>query len=242
MKKLVLILTLTLVFSSLALYISAEENSDKPDKKMSCPMMQQKMEKDAKGMEGMGMMDGCKMCPMMQQGGMSSDMKGMDHKQMMGGMMGKDSMQPMMGKPYGMISCFEHLDLSKEQKDKITDILTSHKKDMERKKSDRKTAEAELQELIAKDGTGFDLISEKVWNIAKIDADIRLSQVRAWMDARSVLNDEQKATFKKICPGGNCMMAMEMESDILIDNPEPGSSNKPIIEPMTKTESHEAHH
>ena len=62
------------------------------------------------------------------------------------------------------------------------------------------------------------------------------------MCIRDSLNNEQKAALKKICPGGSCMMATEMESDILIDNPKPERSDKPVIEPMPKAGSHEGHH
>jgi Spy/CpxP family protein refolding chaperone len=92
----------------------------------------------------------------------------------------------------------DKLDLSEEQRDEIKDILTAHQKDMIQKKADRELAEVELRELTMEDDPDLDAIEEQVKEIANLEAGMRYSQIKAMVDARSVLTDEQKEQLKEL--------------------------------------------
>jgi Spy/CpxP family protein refolding chaperone len=92
----------------------------------------------------------------------------------------------------------DKLDLSEEQRDEIKDILAAHQKDMIQQKADRELAEVELRELTMEDDPDLDAIEEQVKEIASLEARMRYSQIKAMVDARSVLTDEQKEELKKL--------------------------------------------
>jgi Spy/CpxP family protein refolding chaperone len=128
----------------------------------------------------------------------------------MGRMMGRPGMMmrmgrgPMMrpGRALGRMDMLgrlaDKLDLSEEQRDEIKDILTAHQKDMIQKKADRKLAEVELRELTMEDDPDLDTIEEQVKEIANLEAGMRYSRIKAMVDARSVLTDEQKKELKEL--------------------------------------------
>jgi Spy/CpxP family protein refolding chaperone len=92
----------------------------------------------------------------------------------------------------------DRLDLSEEQRDEIKDVLTAHQKDMIQQKADRELAEVELRELVQSDDPDLDAIEEQIKEIANLEAQTRYSQIKAMVDARSVLTDEQKEALKKL--------------------------------------------
>lgn len=128
----------------------------------------------------------------------------------MGRMMGRSGMMMRMGRgpmmqPGGMLGRMDvlgrladKLDLSEEQRDEIKDILTAHQKNMIQQKADRELAEVELRELTMKDDPDLDAIEEQIKEIANLEAGMRYSQIKAMVDARSVLTDEQKEALKKL--------------------------------------------
>lgn len=90
------------------------------------------------------------------------------------------------------------LDLSEEQRDEIKDILTAHQKYMIQQKADRELAEVDLRELVQSDDPDLGAIEEQVKEIANLEAGMRYSQIKAMVDARSVLTDEQKKELKEL--------------------------------------------
>jgi Spy/CpxP family protein refolding chaperone len=174
-------------------------------------MSQQDKTSGQEMMGSSGMM--CPMCGRMmgQQGmmgghGMMMNMMPMMQRMMSGsGMMGSDMMCPMCGKIMGgtgkktdLIALAKKLDLSEEQIDEIKGIFLAHKKNMIRKKADRDIAELELSELVQDDDPDLEAIETKIRKIADIEANMRFSEIKTMVDAKSVLTAEQKAALKKI--------------------------------------------
>ena len=128
----------------------------------------------------------------------------------MGRMMGRSGMMmrmgrgPMMrpGRALGRMDMLgrlaDRLDLSEEQRDEIKDVLTAHQKDMIQKKADRELAEVQLRELTMEDDPDLDAIEEQVKEIANLEAGMRYSRIKAMVDAKSVLTDEQKEKLKEL--------------------------------------------
>lgn len=128
----------------------------------------------------------------------------------MGRMMGRPGMMMRMGRgpmmrPGGMPGRMDmlgrladRLDLSEEQRGEIKDVLTAHQKYMIQQKADRELAEVELRELVQSDDPDLDAIEEQIKEIANLEAETRYSQIKAMVDARSVLTDEQKEALKKL--------------------------------------------
>ncbi len=92
----------------------------------------------------------------------------------------------------------DKLDLSEEQRDEIKDTLTAHQKDMIQRKADRELAEVELRELTMEDDPDLDAIEEQIKEIANLEAGMRYSRIKAMVDAKSVLTDEQKEKLKEL--------------------------------------------
>jgi len=106
----------------------------------------------------------------------------------------------MMGGMGGMMlspAMMDRLELTKEQRDNIESIFTSHKKDMIRKNADLALANIELQELIRKDKPDMNLIKDQLQKIANINVDVQYTQIKTQMDVKNILTDEQKANLEK---------------------------------------------
>ena len=118
-----------------------------------------------------------------------------------GPMMGNASRGPrMMGGMGGMMlspAMMDRLELTKEQRDNIESIFTSHKKDMIKKNADIALANIELQELIRKDKPDMNLIKDQLQKIANINVDVQYTQIKTQMDVKNILTDEQKANLEK---------------------------------------------
>jgi len=106
----------------------------------------------------------------------------------------------MMGGMGGMMfspAMMDRLELTKEQRDNIESIFTSHKKDMIKKNADIALANIELQELIQKDKPDMNLIKDQLQKIANINVDVQYTQIKTQMDVKNILTDEQKANLEK---------------------------------------------
>ena len=189
---------------------------------------------DAKKMGGMGMMSGGMMCPMhgnmmgnqgMMGGGMMPMMQGMmggNQSMMSGGMM--PMMHGMMGgmgmmdmKPYidGMA---EALDLSEEQQANLKALHIAYKKDMIRKRADKEITEIDLQELIQQDEPDLDTIKGQIRKVTNLESDMKYAWIKLMVDAKSLLNTNQREKFKKLMMDReksmmNCQMMGEKKSE-----------------------------
>lgn len=208
-----------------------EQAKDPGQKPMMCPMCGKMMG----GMKGqMPMMEnvmigGSMTCPMC--GKMMGDMKNMGQKPVMGSgmicpMCGKKMDGPgMIGMMPGTPDMIFKLDLSKEQVDKIKGILTTHEKDMIKMKADRDIAEVELREAMQKDELDLIAIKDLIRNIASLEADMKYSQIKVWVDAKSVLTDEQRTNLKKMMES-----KQPLPKEAIPDKPGPMSEHEGHIE------------
>ena len=118
---------------------------------------------------------------------------------------GKGGSESQMGQGMGMMDMKPHiagmaekLHLSEEQQDKLKALHTSYKKDMIEKKADREIAEIDLQELIQQEEPDLDAIEEQIREIADLEAAVRYAWVKLWIDAKSLLTEEQRPAFKEL--------------------------------------------
>lgn len=119
-----------------------------------------------------------------------------------GGRMGRVGRGPhrsmMMDQMGILIRLADKLDLSEEQKAELKDLATSHRKDVIRMKADREIAEVELQESIRQEEPDLDAIEDQIRGIANLEAQMKFSQIKARVDARSVLTEEQQEKLKEL--------------------------------------------
>ena len=133
----------------------------------------------------------------------------------------------MMGGMGGMMlspAMMDRLELTKEQRDNIESIFTSHKKDMIRKNADLALANIELQELIRKDKPDMNLIKDQLQKIANINVDVQYTQIKTQMDVKNILTDEQKVNLEKFAKERRTGMA-KARSD------KPDQRQKPDVRP-----------
>jgi Spy/CpxP family protein refolding chaperone len=106
----------------------------------------------------------------------------------------------------------EKLHLSEEQQDKLKALHTSYNKSMIRKKADREIAEIDLQELIQQEEPDLDAIEDQIRKIANLEAAMKYAWVKLWIDAKSLLTEEQRPAFKKLMEEKKSPMMGQMMS------------------------------
>lgn len=96
------------------------------------------------------------------------------------------------------------LGLSDDQKDRLKEILVSHRKETIQKRADIEVAEVELKELMMPDSPQFDKAKKKVSQIAKMRGEIAERQLDVLQKARNVLTAEQIEKLKSLRKGMKC--------------------------------------
>ena len=127
------------------------------------------------------------------------------HRGMHGGMDGP--LGKLLGGPGGPEAYMRHageLGLSDDQKDRLKDILASHRKEMIQKRADIEVAEVELKELVMPDSPQFDKAKKKVSQIAKMHGEIGERHLDVLQKARGVLTAEQIEKLKALRKGMKC--------------------------------------
>lgn len=178
------------------------------------PMMQGMMGGQGRmmGQMGSGMM--CPMCGQMMQGGMmGSMMQGMMGGQagmMQGGMMGQmPMMQMMMGggmmgqmhrmpTPQMLLFLADELELEEEQVKSIQKMGFALQKEVIQKNADRAIAELELSALLSQDEIDLEQAQKKIQQIATSEGELRIAQIKASIEAKEVLTDEQRSKIKEL--------------------------------------------
>jgi hypothetical protein len=64
--------------------------------------------------------------------------------------------------------------------------------------ADREIAEIGLQELIQQEEPDLDAIEDQIRKIADLEAAMKYTWVKLWIDAKSLLTEEQRPAFKKL--------------------------------------------
>ena len=176
MKRLNVILSIAALLALLAGIVLAQEVTEKADKDSGARF---------RTMRGRGMMGAGRM-----------------HMGERGGRMGRMGRGPQRGRMMDhtgvLIRLADKLDLSEEQKAELKDLATSHRKDMIKMKADREIAEVELQESVRQEEPDLDVIEDQIRSIANLEAQMKFSQIKARIDAKSVLTEEQQEKLKEL--------------------------------------------
>jgi len=92
----------------------------------------------------------------------------------------------------------EKIGLSEEQKTKLDDIITNHRKDMIKKDADISLAQIDLNKLMSQDDPDMNLVKESIMNIATMKADKEFTKFKAMIETKNVLTKEQQDKLKEL--------------------------------------------
>ena len=150
-----------------------------------------------KGMMGSGMMDSS----VTKKGMMSSGMMGSG--MMSSGMMKKcrgmmESRKKESGDIQALIDSRDKLELTDEQVTALKSIESSLKKKAIRQKADLQVAEIELGEILNEAGVKISSVESKLKQIEALRTEIRLGQIKAQLNVRDILSDEQRKEWKSV--------------------------------------------
>jgi len=219
MKIFVVTLTTILLLAAFAIIVMAQEaEEEKKEQPAQMPMMQGMMGGQGGMQEGMmqgGMMGGqggmmCPMCGQMMKGGMMQGMMGQMYK---------------MPTPQILLSLADELKLNEEQVKSIQQIGFNLQKEVIRKNADRSIAEVELNALFSEDELNLEQARQKIQQIVTLEGELKIAQIKASIDAKNVLTNEQRAGLKEMPKKKSAMQ----------------QSQKPAM-PMDSSTEHETHH
>lgn len=177
--------------------------------------------------------------------GMMGNSKGNANSMMGSGMMGMSMMQQMMCKMSDnecmmnsdgtdLLALADKLGLSKEQQNKINDILTPYKKDMIKKNADLEIMGINLSELIQQEQPNLDAIKKQIQDMSVLEADMRYSRIKSDIEVKSILTEAQRSTLRTT-QSGKCAITMgQMKVDQTNTSNPNGSNSDP--------NGHSAHH
>ncbi|MEK7400160.1 MAG: periplasmic heavy metal sensor [Candidatus Poribacteria bacterium] len=174
--------------------------------------------------------------------GMMGKSTGNANSMMGSGMMGMSMMQQMMCKMSDNecmmksdgtdpLALADKLGLSKEQQNKVNDILTPYKKDMIKKNADLEIMGINLSELIQQEKPNLDSIKNQIKEMSDLEADMKYSRVNFDINIRSILTEAQRNALKGI-QKNKCAITMgqmktgEVKTEVKATNPDnsnPGS-------------------
>ncbi|MFC1712449.1 Spy/CpxP family protein refolding chaperone [Candidatus Poribacteria bacterium] len=193
MKKLNAILSIAIVMLLIAGSLVVAQEAEKPAKGRGagpgfCEMCRNRMMGQGPGhMMGSGGR-GMRRGPGGRQGG---TMRGM--RRGPGGGRGRAT-----GRMGNLLHLADKLDLSEGQRNELSEILTSHRKDTIRQKAEIELAKVDLQKLTRQEDPNLDAVETQIREIANLEAGIKFSQIKIKVDTRNVLTEEQKTALKKI--------------------------------------------
>jgi Spy/CpxP family protein refolding chaperone len=123
----------------------------------------------------------------------STRMKGIGQMRGMGPMMdrGQRGFEGM-GLMFIKSAIAEKIGLSDDQKKKIDDIVTNHRKDMVTKRAEIELAQIDLDKLIKEDNPDMKLVKEQIQKLSNLKADREFAQIKARNDIKNILTKEQQ--------------------------------------------------
>jgi Spy/CpxP family protein refolding chaperone len=127
--------------------------------------------------------------------------------------------------PLMLLSLTDELKLDEEQVKSIQKIGFNLQKEVIRKNADRSIAEVELNELLSQDEINLEQAQQKIQQISTLEGELRIAQIKASINAKNVLSDEQRAELKEI-----------LKKKSVMQQPQ-----KPVM-PMGSTTEQETHH
>jgi len=177
------------------------------------PMMQ--------GMMGRGMMG---QMPMMQ--GMMGGQGGMMGQGMMrGGMMSMD-----IPNAQKLLALADDLKLKDEQIKSLKTLSLNSQKESISQGADLSIARLELNSLLGQEEINLAQVQQKVREVANLEAELRIAQIKASIEAKEVLTEEQHALLKEITKKKATAMT------------KPAAQTGKVKKMMPKATEHEEHH
>jgi len=92
----------------------------------------------------------------------------------------------------------DEIGLSEEQKSKIDDITTNHRKDMVTKKAEIEIAQIDLNKLMREENPDMNLVKDQIQKLASLKANMEFAQFKTRIDAKKVLTQEQQDKIKEL--------------------------------------------
>ena len=195
MKKLNAILSITVVMSLIAGSLVVAQEADKPARGRGagpqfCEMC---------GRGGMGQGPGHMMGRGGSMRGMGRGRRGGQRGMMRGMGRGPGSGRGRaMGRMGALLHLADKLDLNEGQRNELSEILTSHRKETISQKAEIELAKVDLQQLIKQEEPDLNAVEGQIRKIADLEAGIKFSQIKVRVDTRNVLTEEQKTALKKM--------------------------------------------
>jgi Spy/CpxP family protein refolding chaperone len=118
----------------------------------------------------------------------------------------------------------DEIGVSEAQKEEISDLLTTHHKDMITKRAEKEIAEVDLRKLLQDENPDLDMVEDQIRKIANLEAQMRFSQIKTHVDVKNVLTEEQLEKLKEIAKDRRAKMR-EMRDDRPV-RPEPGRGRR----------------
>jgi Spy/CpxP family protein refolding chaperone len=212
--NLVLLISVIMLISVVALFIRATYAEDTKPVDMKTDKVQikvydpcsdlncrdtQAIKKGNKDAGQMGMGQGM-MCPMMQKK-MESGMP-MGNMQMMGSIIDQ-----IMGNA-------DKLQFTQDQRDKLDNLVSVHRKDMIKKKADLDVASIDLEGLMKKETPDLKAVADQFKKVSGLEADLKYSEFEFSVNVKALLTNEQKDTLKMMMKHNEQMgMKMDMPMD-----------------------------
>ena len=98
----------------------------------------------------------------------------------------------------GLLQLADKLELSESQREELSEIFTSHRKNNIRRKAEIELARVDLQKLTRQEEPNLDEVEVQLKKIADLQVEAKLSQIKVRVDSRNVLTEEQKTALKKL--------------------------------------------
>ncbi|MGE5354258.1 MAG: Spy/CpxP family protein refolding chaperone [Acidobacteriota bacterium] len=122
----------------------------------------------------------------------------------LGNLFAQQTQQPPQGKGQGRMpgrqKMLQELNLSQDQKDQIQKLRTEHQKQMVDYRSDIQKTRIDIKNLFTGNNPDEGKILDLSKKVSDIQADMKASSIKNWFQIYNLLNDQQKATFRKMAP------------------------------------------
>lgn len=104
------------------------------------------------------------------------------------------------GKFQGRQKFLQELNLTQDQKDQIQKLRSDHQKQMVDYKSDIAKTRIDIKNLFQSNNPDEGKILDLTKKVSDTQADMKASSIKNWFQIYNLLNDQQKATFRKMAP------------------------------------------
>jgi Spy/CpxP family protein refolding chaperone len=134
---------------------------------------------------------------------------GMGGGMMMGGMMG-GMCKGMSMMPWMMMKVAKKIGLTEDQMMKMRDVMMNMKREKIKLRSEAELAKLDLKSMMMQDKPDMAAIEQKVMDMSKLKAQMHMAWIKAMMEMKGSLTDEQRKRIKMKMMG---MMGGEGEEE-----------------------------